>query len=404
MGWVNWNRKSSDSGLMRAPLGVDLNAARARAANGRAVRNKLFPLDDPHSDLPLAITLEKRTPEIGRAAYAICRKLPHAICAGYLPFLGQAQEWKGGRTALTADSALALAFERLRTALQGHEGVSLALPTYLSLQQVGRILAIAERSKLKVLGTAVTPLALAAERATHYLYGHEEAAESPRPGRSITPTSVLIVDVDDYAMTVSVVRMSEEEVRTIGTATFPRLGAKLWRDRLVDALADKCVRNCRRDPRDTADAEQMLYDQIEESIDRARTGQRVSLTVRSTHWFQDLVLTPAELDGFCVQLCRQAAEEVRHLLSSLNETEPPRAAWLTHDAGRLPGLAASLHQNMTERTNVRVLHPEAAAVAAVNLIDRWSAGELPRTHLDTVIPLPFKVDPRIAARPPLAVR
>ena len=137
MGWVNWNRKSSDSGLMRAPLGVDLNAARARAANGRAVRNKLFLLDDPHSDLPLAISLEKRTPEIGRAAYAICRKLPHAICAGYLPFLGQAQEWKGGRTALTADSALALALERLRTALQGHEGVSLALPTYLSLQQVG---------------------------------------------------------------------------------------------------------------------------------------------------------------------------------------------------------------------------------------------------------------------------
>jgi hypothetical protein len=404
MGWVNWNRKSSDSAVMRAPLGVDLNAGRARAANGRAVRNKLFPLDEPHSDLPLAISLEKRTPDVGRAAYAVCRKLPHAICAGYLPMLGQAQEWKGSRTALSADAALSLALERLRVALQGHEGVSFALPTYLSLQQVGRILAIAERSKLKVMGTAVTPLALAAERATHYLYGHEEAAESPRPGRFIQPTSVLIVDVDDYAMTVSVVRMSEEEVRTIGSATFPRLGARLWRDRLLDALADKCVRNCRRDPRDTADAEQMLYDQIEESIDRARTGQRVSLTVRSTHWFQDLVLTPADLDGFCVQLCRQAAEEVRNLLASLNETEPPRAAWLTHDAGRLPGLAASLHQNMTERTNVRVLHPEAAAVAAVNLIERWSVGELPRTHLDTVIPLPFKVDPRIATRPPLAVR
>jgi len=273
----------------------------------------------------------------------------------------------------------------------------------LSLQQVGRFLGIAEKAKLKVLGTAVTPLALAAERATHYLYGHEEA-ESPRPGRSITPTSVLIVDVDDHAMTVAVVRMSEEEVRIVGTATFPRLGARLWRDRLLDALADKCVRNCRRDPRDTADAEQMLFDQIEESIDRARTGQRVSLSVRSTHWYQDLVLTPADLDSFCVTLCRQAADEVRHLLTSLNEGEPPRAAWLTHDAGRLPGLAAALHHNMTERTNVRVLHPEAAAVAAVNLIDRWTAGELPRTHLDTVIPLPFKVDPRIANRPPLAVR
>ena len=41
---------------------------------------------------------------------------------------------------------------------------------------------------------------------------------------------------------------------------------------------------------------------------------------------------------------------------------------------------------MTERTNVRVLHPEAAAAAAANLIDRWALGELPRTHLDTADP------------------
>jgi hypothetical protein len=48
---------------------------------------------------------------------------------------------------------------------------------------------------------------------------------------------------------------------------------------------------------------------------------------------------------------------------------------------------------MTERTNVRVLHPEAAAAAVANLIDRWSTGELPRTHLDTMIPLPPQSTP-----------
>jgi hypothetical protein len=126
----------------------------------------------------------------------------------------------------------------------------------------------------------------------------------------------------------------------------------------------------------------------------------VSLSVRATHWYQDLVVTPADMDAFCAPLWRSAADELRHLIATLNEPEPPRAAWLTHDAGRLPGLAAALHQNMTERTNVRVLHPEAAAAAAANLIDRWSAGNLPRTHLDTTIPLPPRVDARVAPRSP----
>lgn len=400
MAWVNWSRKSPDANAGRAPLGVDFNATRARAAHGKAGRNRLFPLDDPRPDLALSMSLEKRAPEVGTAAAAVSRKLPHAVCAGYLPHLGHAQEWKHGRLTLTADTAVALALDRVRTATAGHDGVGFALPTYLSLPQIAKLTTIADKLKLKVRGTVVAPLALAAERATHYLHGaHDESADAPRPARSFTPTTVLIVDADDHALTASVVRISEEEVRTLGSAAFPRLGLRLWRERLLDALADRCVRLCRRDPRDSAEAEQMLFDQIEEGIDRARTGQRVSLQVRATHWYQDLVVTPADLDAFCGPLSRAAADELRHLVSGLSDVEPPRAAWLTHDAGRLPGLPAALHQNTTERTNVRVLHPEAAAAAAANLIDRWTAGELPRTHLDTAVQLPPRVDPRVAPRP-----
>jgi hypothetical protein len=344
--------------------------------------------------------MEKRTAELGPAAAAVSRRLPHVVCAGYLPHLGTAQEWKGGRHALTADSALAIAFDRLRGLTTGHDGLGFALPSYLSLQQVAKFSTLAERAKLKVRGTATGPLALAAERATHYLQGQpDETGEAQRPARSFNPTTVLIVDADDHALTANVIRIAEEEVRSLGSATLPRLGVRLWRERLLDALADRCVRLCRRDPRDSAEAEQMLFDQIEEAVDRARTGQRVSLSVRATHWYQDLVVTPADLDAFCGALCRTAADEVRHLVSGLGEVEPPRAAWLTHDAGRLPGLAAALHQNTTERTNVRVLHPEAAAAAIANLADRWTSGELPRTHLDTAVPLPPRVDARIANRP-----
>jgi hypothetical protein len=212
---------------------------------------------------------------------------------------------------------------------------------------------------------------------------------------------VLIVDVDDHALTATVVRMAEADVRSLTSATLPRLGLRPWRERLLDALADRCVRQCRRDPRDTADAEQMLFDQIEGAIDRARMGQRVSLSVRAAHWYQDLHLAPTDLDAICAPLCRQTTDEIRALVGGLNEPEPPRAVWLTHDAGRLPGLAAALHQNMGEGTNVRVLHPEAAAAAVANLVDRWSAGELPRTHLDTTIPLPPRAETTPAPHAPL---
>jgi hypothetical protein len=396
MALLSWARKSPDATAARGPLGIDLNAGRARAALGWPGRNKLFPLAEPGGDLAIGISLEKRIAEVGPAAAAISRRLPHLICAGYLPHLGQPQEWKAGRHTLNSETALALAFDRLRATTIGHDEIAFALPSYLTLQQVGKLAAVAAKAKFKVTGSATTSLALAAERATHYLHGPaEEATEASRSGRSFSPTTVLIVDADDHALTACVVRIAEEEVRSLGSARFPRLGVRFWRERLLDALCDRCIRLCRRDPRDSAEAEQMLFDQIEDAVDRARTGQRMSLSVRATHWYQDIVVTPADLDAFCLSLARPAADELRHLAASLSEADPPRAAWLTHDAGRLPGLAAALHQNMTERTNVRVLHPEAAAAAVANLVDRWHLAELPRTHLDTAIPLPPRVDARV---------
>ncbi len=403
MGWGSWSRKSQDPVAAREPLGVDLNASRARAAHGRAGRNKIFVLDEPLADLTLAVSLEKKDAEVGLSALALCRRMPHVVCSGYLPVLGKPQEWKSGRHSLTSESALGLAFDRLRTACQGHDGFGLALPTYLTVHQVGLLQSVAERAKLNIRGTITTPLALAAERATHLLHGQTGEAET-KPSRSSSPTSVLIVECDDHGLTATVVRLSEDEVRTLASVAFPRLGTKFWRERLLDAISDRCVRLCRRDPRDSADAEQLLFAQLEEGMDRAKLGQKVSMSIRSTHWYQDLLLAPSDLDAFCAPLCRQAAEEIRNLLSHVNEPEPPLAVWLTHDAGRLPGLAAALHHNMTEQTNVRVLHPEAAAAATANLVERWTSGELPRTHSDLVIPLPARQDARVATRSSVAKR
>lgn len=396
-----WSRKSEDNSIEKGPIGLDLNSSRARAALGRGQKNKLLPLGEQHNDFPISINLDKRPAEVGPSAWAISRKLPHLICSNYLPFLGQPNEWKGNRITLNAESALALTLDKIRQLCAMADSLALALPPYLTLPQVGRLLGLAEKCKLKIGGTASLPMALAAERATHYLQGQQPdgSNETPRGNKSFVTTNVLIVDSDEHALTASLIRISEEEVRQLGSIASTRTSGRLWRERLLDALSDRCVRICRRDPRDNADVEQMLFDQLDDAIDRARDGQRVSLQVRSTHWYQDLAHIPAEFEAFCSPLTRLAIEDIRHLIHTTNLAEPPRAVWLTHDAGRLPGLATALHAHMSEGTSVRVLHPEAAAAAAANLMERWGSGELPKTHLDTLISLPPKADPRLQSRP-----
>src|SRR5262245_64531559 len=129
MGWVNWSRKS-DAGTAATgtgTVGLELNAGAARAVGlgpGRPPRPLL--LADPHEELPLAVSLERRHPEVGRAALGLVRRLPHLAATGFLPFLGQVREWKAGRHCLDAGALLGLAFEKLRTLLPASEPVAAA--------------------------------------------------------------------------------------------------------------------------------------------------------------------------------------------------------------------------------------------------------------------------------------
>ena len=99
MGWSNWSRKAAGELDTGAVVGLDLTAGRARAVYGPAAgaTPRVLPLDDPHADLPLAISLEHRPAVVGRAGAGLVRRLPHLVCRDYLPALGQTREWRGGR-------------------------------------------------------------------------------------------------------------------------------------------------------------------------------------------------------------------------------------------------------------------------------------------------------------------
>jgi hypothetical protein len=130
-----------------------------------------------------------------------------------------------------------------------------------------------------------------------------------------------------------------------------------------------------------------LYDQLDAALDRVRYGQPVSFGVRAAHWYQDLVVQPTDFDAACAGFAKPGIAGIVGLARSCGLPEPPRAVWLTPAAGTLPGLAAGIYANSPERTDVAVLNKDAASRAAATLVTRWASGELPRTHLDAVIPL-----------------
>lgn len=378
-------------------LGLDLTSSRARAVSVGGGKARAVLLEDPHEEMPLFLACEKRTPVVGREAYSLVRRMPHAVGTNFLPAVGQPKEIQAGRYGFTADACLDLAFSKMKPAITAEtEAMAIVLPSYLAPNQVTRLVELAQRYKFPLKGTATALLAIAAHRASILLAGkpQQPSAEKPPPAGWVVPMrpvsggpgSVLLIDADEFALSAAAVHVERDVAKLTGQAFWPRVAVRAWKDKLLDAVSDRCVRICRRDPRDSADAEQSLYEQLDDALDRLRTGQRVNLTIRTAHWYQDLLLQPEELDGYCAALSQAGAESVRELIASLSA--PPRAVWLTHAAGRLPGLGLAIHQATPEGTAVEVLPPGAAAHAAAALVPRWLSGDLPRTHLDATLPYP----------------
>lgn len=372
------SRKSSPSTERYRLVGLDLNASRGRAvAVGKGHFRSLL-LDDPNEELPLFVTLDRRTADLGHAGLAVCRKSPHSVCSNFLPLLGTPHEWRGDRLSQTPESALTACLDRLRRPVTAEtDAAGLVLPSYLTIQQVRSVLELSATAKLPFRGSAIAPLAIAAHRAA-----------SVGVGSRGVDSAVLVIDADEFALTGSLFSIDTHEVRLLSSMSCPKASLKLWKDRLVDGLSDRCVRICRRDPRDSADAEQDLFLQLDDVLERGRIGQPHTITIRSQRWYQDLSVGPDDLEAICAPVNRVAIDALKQFLMSAALNVPPRAVWLSHTAGRLPGLAAKIYKHSPEQTQVSLLPVNAGAEAAAALVPRWLTGTLPRTHLDTVIQHP----------------
>jgi hypothetical protein len=381
-------------------IGLDLNATRARAVHG-PVQNlpAAMKLGRERNELPLAISLEERVPEVGRAGAALCRRAPHLACLDYLSHLDQPRKWIVGKHSLDAGQALLLFFRELHMACARAKGMAIATPAYLSESQAVRIGRLAEQSALRIHAIVPTPVAAAI------------AAQPLLPWTGLA----LVVDVDGAALTWSAVTVDAREARLIECQAAPRLALGAWLNRTLEYAADRCVRLTRRDPRQSAEAEQALYDQLAALFEKDLSSDRIDLHCEANQWSQHLMLHPADLAACCTPLVQQTLALMRGFLAKATGHGPAAAVLVTPSASRLPGLVAALEEALGETARpkkprkptegdddfgdclllddevaaaqVHVLDDDAVARATHFLAGRVSRGDLPRGYHE-VAPLP----------------
>jgi hypothetical protein len=394
-------------------VGLDVTSSRMRAVVGSVGSDRPIVLDAPGIDLHLAINLERRPTAVGRSGWSLVRKAPHHVCANFLPHVGQVKSWRVGRHALSAEAALGIVFATVApTVVAEAEAAGLALPPYVTPPQANLIATAAAVNKLPIAGTVVAALAVVADKADSVLNGQMPTENDPERAGIVPirptddgPCSVVVVDADEHALSASVVWVDRGEARHMRSTAWPKLSARVWQDKLMGVIADRCVRLCRRDPRDSADAEQALFEQLDTALDAVAANRPAAFHLRAAHWYQDIVQQPADFDSICEPIVTQVIAGMTDLIYASGVPAPPRAIWLTAAAARLPGLHAAIYENSAESTSVTNLSPDAIAVAAGRLAPRWLAGELPRQHLDSIIPLPVVAAlPALPAKEPVAAR
>lgn len=306
-------------------LALDLTSSRLRALRGPSPReSRPLPLEQQQTELPMALSLEGRSPAIGLPGKAICRRSPHLACENFLSYLGQDRLWRGPKQKVTADRALQLIFDRVIARGGRPTGTVLTVPSWFDDDHLHSTFEIAKKAKLEPMGSLERPLAAA-------LSSHRE---QPWAGIGI------VIDVDDYAMTLSAVLVNGTEARIVERAILCDLNERTWKERLLALVSNRCVKQSRRDPRHSAEAEQHLYDQLEELLQASQDGRHLEVAVRSPSWYQNVIITPDQSATACSRLLQRAIREFQAICEQSQHHQDIAAVILTHAATRLPGLTS----------------------------------------------------------------
>jgi hypothetical protein len=220
----------------------------------------------------------------------------------------------------------------------------------------------------------------------------------------------LVLDVDGHALTWSALLLSDDSARMLATQSYRPLGRGAWLGRLLDGVANRCVRLSRRDPREGADAEQYLYEQLQQLVVQPpAAGQPAEVVLQSAQWYQRLAVSAGELAAYCAPLSSQAVAGLKSLLGATAGHGPVGTVLVSAAASGLPGLVAAVQAVLqppsaetpvneedfgegllgeeTAAGTLRVLPADAAARGAHELAARVQRGEV-RPGPQEAVPLP----------------
>ncbi len=356
----------------------------------------ILPLGEGADELAVGLSLEERTPAVGQRATQLRRQKPHCACLDFLGHLGTRKEWTCGRHRMDALQALHHILQHVHATISPARGILMALPAYLTEQQQILVSQLAAKNRWRWLGSVATPLAAA------YAV-HEQLAFKG---------VVQVVDLDGHALTFSAIAVDTQRMRWLDTLAAPQLAEHVWLLRLLNGVANRCIRRTRRDPRESAETEQDLYDQLTHILKPNPGDKLIELVLQTPHWYQNLMLHPDELRGICEPLVQQTVAEWRAFRDTLQEHGRCTGLLLTAQAARLPGLVAGLQAALSEpapepqkladdeedfganlllfhdaddsSAPVHVLTGDAISRSAHHLAARMQRGDLPHGHLDSI--------------------
>lgn len=314
-------------------IGLDLNSTRARAVHGpHHLPCAPLALEGDRLELPLAISLGERHPVLGQPGAARCRSTPHLVCQEYLPHLGEDRSWSGGRHRLDPTGAFKLLLQALSGSLGRADAVVSVVPDYLTDGQVNLLTQLAHKARWQLMGTI--PVSVAAGLAVQ--------PQLPWPG------VVLVVDLDGHALTVSGVSVNPTDAYILVSRSNQRLARGIWLNKLLDGVANRCVRISRRDPRQSAEADQSLHDQLVQMLYSPEEHNLVEFALRTSQWSQHLMLRSEELASFCGPLLQQAVGLVHSVMSEVTHEGSLAGIVVTASARGLPGLVTALDRNLAQ--------------------------------------------------------